>query len=216
MWLNSSLMFKNSLRVFTALLTLITACLSLCSCSSKAVYRIDSISWVSGESASVITNYTYTKDNKPATINTIYYTGYREDCEEIYSYDKKGNMVSCTRIYNSTLKEEYTAKKITKNKYILYDTDEKEYLTIIFDDIGFIVSNRYTSGYVTEYAFTNDESGKPTSFKQLDIHPSGSQRIIDYTVEFQDDNTFRMYATGEYENRDEYYEVKYQKIIVKG
>ena len=62
----------------------------------------------------------------------------------------------------------------------------------------------------------NDENGKPTSFKQLDVHPSGSQRIIDYTVEFKDDNTFRMYATGEYENRDEYYEVKYQKIIVKG
>ena len=174
------------------------------------------MSWISGESASFITNYTYTEDNKPATINTIYNTGYAEDCEEIYSYDKKGHIVSLTRTYDNTRKEEYTAKKITNNKYIFYDKDEKEYLAIIFDASGFIVSYRYTSGYVTEFAFTNDENGKPISFKRLDIHPSGSQRIIDYTVEFKDDTTFRMYATGEYENSDEYYEVKYQKIIVKG
>lgn len=209
-------MFKKSLRVLTALLILLTACLSLCSCSSKAVYRIDSMSLVSGESALFITNYTYTEDNKPATINTIYNTAYGEDCVEVYSYDKNGNIVSLTRTYDSTRKEEYTAKKITKNKYILYDKDEKEYLTIIFDYSGFIVSYRYTSGYITEYAFTNDENGKPTSFKRLDIHPSSSQRIIDYTIEFKDDTTFRMYAIGEYENSDEYYEVKYQKIIVKG
>ncbi len=214
--MNSSLMFKKSARILFALLILLAICLCLCSCSVKSVYRIDSMSWVSGENATVITEYTYTEDNKPDTFRVTYPLGYSEDYEEIYTYNKKGNMVSCTRTYYDLRREEYTAKKITDNKYILYDKDEKEHATIIFDDSGFIVSYRYTSGYVTENAFTNDENGKPIAFKQLEIHPSGSHRLIDYTVEFKDGETFRMYATGEFENSDEYYEVKYQKINVKG
>lgn len=201
-----------------SLFCIISAVFGLCSCSSssKGVYRVDSISWISEEKTASITTYTYTEDNKPASVYVNYPSSYAENYEDVYSYDKKGNMVSCTRTYDDMHTEDYTAKKITDNKYILYDADQKEYLTIIFDDSGFIVSYRYTSGYVTEYAFTCDENGKPTAFKQLNVSPSGSQRIIDFTVEFKDGETYRMYATGEYENKNEYYEVKYQKISVKG
>lgn len=174
------------------------------------------MSWISGDSATAITDFTYTEDNKPASVSFVYPLAYSHNYKDVYSYNKNGNMISCTRTFNDMTKQEYTAKKITDNKYILYDQNQKEYLTVIFDNSGFIVSYRYASGYVTEYSFTYDENGKPVSFKHLDIRPSGSRQIIDYTIRFKDDNTFCMYNTEDTENTDEYYEVKYQKINVKG
>lgn len=209
-------MFKKTFSAILTVLCLIATVFCLCSCGSKGVYRITSMSWITGENTVVTTTYTYTEDNKPASVKVCYHLGYAENYEDVYSYDENGNMVSYTRTYDSMKTEEYSARKITNNKYILYDKDGKEYLTVIFDNSGFIVSYRYASGYVNEYAFTCDKNGRPVSFKTLDVRPSGSQRIIDYTVDFKSDDIFRMYATGEFENRDEYYEVKYQKITVKG
>ena len=171
--------------------------------------------YIVDENSVMTTTYTYTEDNKPATVSVFYNSGYTENYVDTYSYNKRGNMTSLVRTYD-TRREEYTAKKITDNKYILYDKDQKEHVTIIFDDSGFIVSYRYVSGYVNEYAFTCDESGKPVSYKFLDIRPSGSQRLIEYSIDFKSDDTFHMHATGEFKTENEYYEVKYQKITVKG
>lgn len=214
--MNSCLMFKKAFRSFLLILSVICVCISFCSCKSESVYRIDSMNWISNEGASIITEYTYTSDNKPESISVTYPSGFMENYQDVFTYNKKGDMVSCERTYLGTHNEVYTAKKITDNKYILYDASSAEFLTLIFDDSGFIVSYRYAIGHTTEYSFTYDKSGKPLAFKQLDIHPSGSRRIVDYTVEFTEKDTFRMYATGEYENPDEYYEVKYQKISLKG
>ena len=49
--------------------------------------------------------------------------------------------------------------------------------------------------------------------KQLNITPSGSNKTVDYTITFIDSNTYHLYT---FDNEDEYYEVKFQKIEVKG
>lgn len=214
--MNSSLTFKKALRILCLTVCFVFLILCLCSCGTKAIYRPDSMEWVSEGNVVTSTVFTYTEDNKPASVKVTHPLGYGEDYEDVYTYDERGNMTECSRITESMHRVTYTAKKITKYKYILYDNQGKEYSTVIFDQSGFIVSYRLTSGYVTEYAFECDENGKPFAFKQLDVRPSGSQRLIDYSVEFKSGDTFRMHAKGEFASENEYYQVKFQKITVKG
>ena len=209
-------MYKNLFKILCLLLILVLSLGTLCGCSKEGVYRIDSFTWISEEKEGVKTTYTYTEDSKPATITVEYPFSYEESYTDSFTYNKRGNLTEVTRAFNSGGVHTYTADKITNYKYILYDKDKKEYLTIIFDHSGFIVSYRYTNGYVTEYAFTYEENGKPVSMKQLDVTPSGSNRTTDYNARFTDENTYRLYPSGEKTEKDEYYEVKFQKIEVKG
>ena len=174
------------------------------------------MSWYHGDSNTINYTYTYTSDNKPSTIKTDYPLAPYESYEDTFTYDRKGNLESVTRLYNDMRMLIYTAEKITKYKYILYDKDNKEYSTIIFDESGFIVSTRYVTGYITEYAFETEENGKPVSFKQLDVRPSGSKRLIDYKIDYKSGDTFLMYPQGDEFSDNEYYKVKFQKITVKG
>ncbi|MEE0946727.1 MAG: hypothetical protein U0M42_07895 [Acutalibacteraceae bacterium] len=175
-------------------------------CGSKAVYRIDSLKYVVDGNASVTYDYTYTPDHQPAITNVRFISGLGESYTDVYGYNEKGQMITFTKRYESSIERSYKAESITNNKYIFREDDGSEFSTIIFDKTGFIVSQRYANGYVTEYAFTYDEKGKPLTFKQLDIRPSGSSLITDYKVEFVDKETFRMIPIGENAQEGVYYE----------
>ncbi len=215
--MNSSLTYKRLVKFLCFVCVLILVSSTLCACSKEGVYRIDSFNWINEENIGVKTTYTYTSDSKPETVSVEYPFSSEESYIDSFTYNKRGTLTTVTRTFNSGSVHTYTADKITNYKYILYDKNEKEYLTIIFDHSGFIVSYRYTNGYVTEYGFSYDESGKPVSMKQLNVNPSGSNRTVDYIARFIDENTYRLYAsTEEKDEKDEYYEVKFQKIEVKG
>ena len=215
--MNSSLTYKRLVKFLCFVCVLILVSSTLCACSKEGVYRIDSFTWISGESIGTKIAYTYTEDSKPDTVTVEYPFSYEESYTDKYEYNKRGNLTTVTRAFNTGAVHTYTADKITNYKYILYDKDKKEYLTIVFDHSGFIVSYRYINGYVTEYGFSYDENGKPVSMKQLNVNPSGSNKTVDYTARFIDENTYRLYAsTYEKDEKDEYYEVKFQKIEVKG
>ncbi len=203
MSLNSFSMFKRFIAIAFVFILAIT-CFS--GCGEKAVYRIDSLSYVVDGNTTVTYDYTYTYDHKPAITNVLYNYGFGESYTDVYGYDQNGNIVTLTKKYENSVEKSYKAESITSNKYIFREEDGSEFLTIIFDETGFIVSSRYANGYVTEYAFTYDENGKPLTFKQLDIRPSGSNRITDYNVEFIDKDTFRMKAIGENAQENAYYE----------
>ncbi len=215
--MNSSLMYKKSAKFLCLCLVLLLYLGTLCSCSKERVYRINSFTWLNGENVGVITTYTYTKNSKPETITVEYPFSTEENYTDKFEYNKRGNLTTVTRTFISGDTLTYSADKITDYKYILYDQSEKEYVTIVLDHSGFIVSYRYPNGYVTEYGFSYDENGKPISMKQLDITPSGSNRTIDYNARFIDANTYHLYqSTSENNGKNEYYEVKFQKINVKG
>lgn len=201
-------MFKKIAAVLLVVLMLFT----LCSCGKKALYQTQSLTYVVGDTASVTYTYTYTNDNKPAIITADFHDAQEEDYIDVFGYNEKGDIVSFSRKYESNIEGNYTAEKITDNKYIFKDQNNNEHLTIIFDETGFIVSNRYTSGYVTEYAYAYDNFGKPTAFKQLNITPSGSNRIFDYEISFTSENTCRMTPVGENAIEDAYYEATFNII----
>lgn len=212
--MNSSLTYN--FRKISALICAVILCLSLCSCKSKqvGVYRIDSLKWINNEEVVYTMDYTYTSDNKPSVVSVNYGISSDESYTYYFNYDK-GSMESAKRVFMNGVIINLTPKKITSNKYILYDESEKEYLTIVFDNSGFIVSYRYTSGYVTEYAFTNDEFGAPVTFKQLEIRPSGSNRLTEFSIEYSSDNKFVMRNIAENPESNGYYEADYTKIIVE-
>ncbi|MBE6739787.1 MAG: hypothetical protein E7565_05660 [Ruminococcaceae bacterium] len=215
--MNSSLTYKRLTKILCLLAVLVLTVGTLCACSKEGVYRIDSFTWISGESIGTKIAYTYTEDSKPDTVTVEHPFSYEESYTDKYEYNKRGNLTTVTRVFNTGAVHTYTADKITNYKYILYDKDKKEYLTIVFDHSGFIVSERYANGYVTEYGFSYDENGKPLSMKQLSVTPSGSNKTIDYIARFTDANTYRLYPSGEEKTeKDEYYEVKFQMIEVKG
>lgn len=202
--MNSFSMYKKALSVLFVVI-LVVVCLA--GCNKKAVYRTDTMKYVINNNATIIYNYTYTTDNKPA-ITTVTYTGeIGESYIDVYGYDEDGDIITYSKRFETSVERNYKAEKITDNKYIFREDDGTEYLTIIFDKTGFIVSSRYANGYVTEYAYTYDENGKPLTFKQLDISPSGNSRITDYTVEFIDEDTYRMKSVGENAIENAYYEV---------
>ncbi len=201
--MNSFSMFKRFISIAFVFVLAIT-CFS--GCSQKAVYRIDSLSYVVDGKPTVTFDYTYTYDHKPAITNVTFFDEINEGYTDVYGYDENGNMVSFTKRFDNSIEKSYKAESITSNKYIFREDDGSEFLTVIFDENGFIVSSRYANGYATEYAFTYDENGKPLTFKQLDIRPSGSNRITDYTVEFTDKDTFRMKAIGDNAQENAYYE----------
>lgn len=206
--MNSFSMFKK----ISALLLSVLMVLSLCSCSKGAVYQTQRLKIVSGDTTSITYNYTYTADNKPAIITANFVGALDEDYTDVFGYNDKGEIVSYSRKYVTSIEENYTAEKITDNKYIFKDKNGNEYLTIIFDETGFIVSRRYTDGYVTEYAYSYDKNGKPTAFKQLDITPSGSNRVLDFEISFTDKNSCRMTPVGENAIEDVYYEATFNII----
>ncbi len=214
--MNSSSMYKNTVKILCLIVVLTLSLGTLCACSSKGVYRIDKISWVSNENINIETTYTYNEYDKPETITVNYPYNYGESYIDSFTYNKRGILKTLTRSYDSGAVQNFTADKITNHKYILYDNDKKEFLTIIFDYSGFIVSYRYANGYITEYGFSYEADGKPISMKQLDVTPSGSNQTLDFVARFTDASTYRLYRTGENSNENEYYEVKFQKIEVKG
>lgn len=215
--MNSSLTYKRLTKILCLAIVLILTLGTLCACSKEGVYRIDSITWISDGTIGAKTTYTYTKDSKPDTVIVEYPFAYEESYTYNFEYNRRGNLTTVTRSFNNGAVFTYTADKITNYKYILYDKDKKEFLTLIFDHSGFIVSERYTNGYVTEYGFSYDENGKPLSMKQLSVTPSGSNRTVDYIARFTDASTYRLYPSGEGKTeKDEYYEVKFQMIEVKG
>lgn len=203
MLLNSFSMFKRLISIAFAVIIAVT-CFS--GCGEKAVYRIDTLRYVVDGKTTVQYDYTYTHDHKPAITNVTFFDGVNEGYTDVYGYDEDGKMVTFTKRYENSIERSYNAESITSNKYIFREDDGTEFLTVIFDENGFVVSQRYTNGYVTEYAFTYDENGKPLTFKQLDIRPSGSNRITDYLVEFTDKDTFRMKSIGENAQENAYYE----------
>ena len=202
--MNSFSMYKKFVSI---LICVLLSAVFFTGCSHKAVYRTQSMKYVIDGKTAFSYSYTYTSDNKPAIIIYTSENEYNESYIDVFGYNENGEMVSYSRKFDSTIEENYTAEKITDNKYIFRDSEGKEYLTIIFDRTGFIVSRRYTSGYVTEYAFTYDKNGKPVSFKKLEILPSGSNRITEYTTEFIDSDTYRMKSIGENAIENAYYEV---------
>lgn len=214
--MNSYLTFNKLTRFLCLLLCLLTLTLCLCSCGEKAVYRINSMSLYKDEINVANYTYTYTEDNKPSTVTVDFPLSSTENYEDSFTYDKNGNMETVTRLYEDMRMFVYTTKKITKHKYILYDKDNKEYSTIVFDESGFIVSYRYVSGLVTEYAFETEKNGKPVSFKQLDIRPSGSKRLVEFNIDYKSGDTFLMLPNSKDSTENAYYEVKFQKITVKG
>lgn len=215
--MNSSLMYKKIVKILCLCLVLLMSLGTLCACSEEGVYRIDSFTRISGENVGVKTTYTYTNDSKPKTISVEYPFSREKNYTDKFDYNNRGNLTTVTRTFTSGNAQTYSADKVTNYKYILYDQSKQEYVTLVFDHSGFIVSYRYANGYVTEYGFSYDENGKPISMKQLDATPSGSNRIIDYTARFIDANTYHLYqSTSENNEKNEYYEVKFQKIEVKG
>lgn len=206
--MNSFSMFKK----ISVLMILVLMVFTLCSCGKSVTYQTKTLKIISGDSVSATYTYTYTADNKPSMISASFEGGIEEDYTDVFGYNDKGDMVSYSRKYVATIEENYTAEKITDNKYIFKDKNGKEYLTVIFDKTGFIVSRRYANGYVTEYAYTYVKNGKPTAFKQLDITPSGSNRILDFEIIFTDNNTCRMTPVGENAIENVYYEATFNII----
>lgn len=199
-------MFK---KVTALVFSFLTVAVFLCSCGNKNNYQIQKLTFYSDESIVASYSYTYTAENKPAIITAYFNSDFEENYTDIYGYNDKGEITSYTKKYENGAKESYTAEKITDNKYIIKDEDGNEHTTIIFDETGFIVSNRQAIGYVTEYAYTYDKSGKPKTLKQLDVTPSGSNRVIDFEISFSNKNTCRMTPVGEYADSGMYYEAVY-------
>ncbi len=211
--MNSSLMYK--FRRIAAIIAAVLLCLTLCSCSEEvALYRIDSLKWFSNDSVTYSVDYTYTGDNRPSVVSVNYSFSSEESYTDSFTYDEEG-MVSAERVYFSGKRMQLTPKKITSQKYILYDEQGKEFVTITFDNTGFIVSYRYANGLISEYAFTYDEYGVPIGFKQLDVRPSGSNRLIEYSIEYKGENKFIIKNKDKNAQENGYYEAVYTKLITE-
>lgn len=205
-------MLLSSFSMFKKILVLILAtllCLSFAGCKDKdSVFRINQFKYIYEDEVVLSYHYTYTDDNKPLTYSVNHKNTEEDNYTDTFHYNDDGDMVSMTRKYSATkVKEEYSAEKITNYKYILKDSSGNEFLTIVFDKQGFIVSFRDAIGYVLEYAFTYDEKGNPVTFKRLEVLPSGSSRLIEYSIEKVNNHTLRLHATGEYANDKAYYEI---------
>ncbi|MBE6729035.1 MAG: hypothetical protein E7568_02230 [Ruminococcaceae bacterium] len=201
-------MFK---RLFAFLIT-ITLFFCLSGCGKKVAYQTTTLEYKNGDTVYASYSYTYTVDNKPAIITASFENSMVEDYIDVYSYNETGDIVSYSRKYENSIEEVYSAEKITNNKYLFKDDKGAEYLTIIFDNTGFIVSSRYANGYVTEYAYSYDKNGKPLTFKQLNITPSGSSRIIDYEINFTDSTSCQIKPVGEAAADGYYYTATYNII----
>ena len=205
MLLNSFSMFKK----FLALILATLLCLSFAGCKDKdSVFRINQFKYIYEDEVVLSYHYTYTDDNKPLTYSVDHKNTEEANYTDTFHYNDDGDMVSMTRKYSGAKETaEYSAEKITNYKYILKDSSGNEFLTIVFDENGFIVSFRDAIGYVTEYAFTYDENGNPITFKRLEVLPSGSNQLVEYSVEKVNNHTLRLHATGEYANDKAYYEI---------
>lgn len=206
--LNSFSTFKKF--VLSVSLILLTLC--LCSCSKVSLYQIKTLTVFSGENISATYSYTYTSDFKPAIITAKFEDDINEDYTDVFGYNAKGDITSYSRKYSGSIEQTYTAEKITENKYIFKDKSNDEYLTVIFDETGYIVSTRYANGYVNEHAFSYDKNGVPSSLKQLDVTPSGSNRILDFKIDFTNKTTCQMTPIGENSDVNVYYEATYNII----
>lgn len=204
MLLNSFSMFKR----FLALILVALLCLSFAGCKEDNVFKINQFKYIYEDEVVLSYHYTYTDDNKPLTYSVDHKNTEEANYTDTFHYNDNGDMVSMTRKYSGAEETaEYSAQKITDYKYILKDSSGNEFLTIVFDKQGFIVSFRDAIGYVLEYAFTYDEKGNPATFKRLEVLPSGSSRLIEYSIEKVNNHTLRLHATGEYANDKAYYEM---------
>jgi len=206
MLLNSFSMFKKLLSITLA--ALLCLCFSGCKGKENGVFRINQFKYIYEDEVVLSYHYTYTDDNKPLTYSVDRKNTEEANYTDTFHYNDNGDMESMTRKYSGTEETaEYSAQKITDYKYILKDSSGNEFLTIVFDKQGFIVSFRDAIGYVLEYAFTYDEKGNPVTFKRLEVLPSGSSRLIEYSIEKINNHTLRLHATGEYANDKAYYEM---------
>ena len=195
--------FKAVVSVFVLLALLVSL---LSGCGNKRYYLPLSESHCTKDGTAY--RYTYNYDGTRLLGYTFEHLLFPElDYKVSYIY-QDNVLVSLTKIDSYEKAVQYTAEKLSKNKYRFTNAQSGEAFVEGYDEYGRIMLKKNADGSAESTVYTYDKKGRPTKVAHTIVHPSGSNRTFNYNVEFILGDKYRLREEGS----TDYIEISYKTI----